>query len=92
MPDQRSEINSVLRERITLIGKIAQANAEHLRLLQLLSGTEILLMKDPKSPELMQTMSDTEIGITNSQTGIEALEAELAELDTRIEITLNKET
>jgi len=63
-----------------------------MRILQLSSGIEVLLMNDHDSPEAKQNKYDIEAKIASSLARLDEYETELAKIDNQIEIALNKET
>lgn len=91
MSDQVNEIDVLFRRRNTLIGNISLKNADHLRMLQLSGGIEVLLLKDDESPNVNQNKSDTDSKIATSLIELSELETELTEIDKQIEFALNKE-
>lgn len=84
-------IGDMVRERVSLIGEISKATADYLRMLQLNSGNEILLMKSPGSTESIDTKIETKRKTTSIQACIKELEASLEQLDRDIESTLAEE-
>lgn len=91
MSDQMNDIDNLFRLRTNLVSEISQTNAEHMRILQLSSGIEVLLMNDHESTEAIQNKSDVEAKISSSLARLEKFEAELAKIDSQIEMALNKE-
>ncbi|ASJ74858.1 hypothetical protein [Granulosicoccus antarcticus] len=91
MTGESNTIESLMLQRAELIGKLSQATAEHMRILRVSSGIDVLLMKQPQSPEDIKSKSETEARITNSQSHVDMLEASLAVIDNNIETTLNSE-
>jgi len=91
MSDQRHDIDNLFRQRTNLVREISQNNAEHMRILQLSSGIEVLLMNDNDSPEAIQNKSDIEAKIASSLARLNEFEAELAKIDSQIEMALKKE-
>lgn len=91
MSDQLKDIDNLFRQRTNLVREISQSNAEHMRILQLSSGIEVLLMNDNKSPEAIQNKSDIEAKIASSSARLDEFEAELAKIDSQIEIALKEE-
>ena len=91
MSDQLKDIDNLFRQRTNRVREISQSNAEHMRILQLSSGIEVLLMNDNKSPEAIQNKSDIEAKIASSSARLDEFEAELAKIDSQIEIALKEE-
>ncbi len=91
MSDKRSDIDNLFRKRTTLVSEISQNNAEHMRILQLSSGIDVLLMNDHDSPEAIKNKSDIEAKLASSLARLNEFEAELAKIDNQIEVALNKE-
>lgn len=92
MTNHSSIFDKMLYKRTVLICKLSQKNAEHLRLLQLINGAELLLMKDPNSTDEVHVKSDATSKIVNCLAYIAELETEVAEHDKQIEIILNQGT
>lgn len=91
MSDQLKNIDNLFRQRTNLVREISQSNAEHMRILQLSSGIDVLLMNDNNSPEAIQNKSDIEAKIASSTARLDKFEAELAKIDSQIEIALKEE-
>ena len=91
MSDQVNDIDNLFRKRTTLVGEISQNNAEHMRILQLSSGIDVLLMNDHDSPDTIKNKSEIDAKIASSLARLDKFEAELAKIDKQIEIALNKE-
>jgi len=62
-----------------------------MRILQLSSGIDVLLMNDHDSSEAIQNKSDVEAKIASSQARLVEFEAQLEKIDNQIEIALQKE-
>lgn len=91
MSGQASVIESLMQRRIALVGRLSQANAEHLRTLQLSSGIDILRMKESELPETSQSKLEADINIASSLVAIDKLEFDLTQVDKLIEDALNEE-
>ncbi len=91
MSGRPDAIESLLIQRLELVGKLSQATAEHMRILQMSRGIDVLLMKQPESPETCQNRSETDNSIADSQAAIDSLESSLAVIDKSIESIMNTE-
>lgn len=91
MSDESKGIDKLLIKRTELVGELSLATAEHLRMLQMSSGIDVLLMKQPQSAEGLDSKFETDTRISNSQSRIEALEISLAAVDSDIAESLNSE-
>ena len=91
MTSESSSTENLILQRIELIGKLSQATAEHLRILQAGSGLDFLLMQQPQSQAFKDEKAEAENKIASNQRFINELESELALIDKRIESTLNAE-
>ena len=69
---------------MVLIDLLSRANAEHLRILQLNSGYDILLMKDAESTDVTNCQTKAEASLGATQACIDALEKDVAEIDAKI--------
>lgn len=91
MAGQSSAIEILIKKRIALVGKLSQANAEHLRTLQMSSGIDILRMKESESTETAQSKLEADINIASSLVVIDKLEFDLTQVDKQIEEVLDEE-
>ncbi|WP_372580259.1 hypothetical protein [Ruegeria hyattellae] len=85
MSGQSAEITDLFHEWMLLVSTLSQANAEHLRILQLRSGFDILLMKNSDATDVIDSQRESEVNLGASQARIEKLENAVAELDAKIE-------
>ena len=81
MPGQSEEIANLFEKRMLLVDLLSRANAEHLRILQLNGGFDILLMKDTESTEVTNCQNKAEASLGATQACIDALENDVAKID-----------
>lgn len=91
MSSQSDAIPRLFEKRMQAIRAIAKENSEMLRLLQQLSGQEILTMKDPESQVATDDRTATEADVAECKARIGALESELSRIDEEIEAAQKKE-
>lgn len=95
MTGQSRGLDDILKDRITTIQAIAQANTEQLRLNQKASGLMVLDMKDARdgvedhAHEDAQMQTDASLA-ANSET-ITRLEAKLSALDEELEAAMKEQ-
>lgn len=91
MPGQSTDIAGLFEKRMQVIGKISQETAEHMRLLQLSSGAQVLLMKASEAEAGDAAQQDAEAQLEACQHRLDALELELAGVDEQIATATQKE-
>ena len=84
MTGQPEEIAKLFKKRMVLVDMISRATAEHLRVLQLNSGFDILRMKDADSTDVTNCQTKAEASLGATQACIDALEKDVAEIDAKI--------
>lgn len=91
MPGQSDDIPILFERRMQLINELSKENAGYLRLLQLRSGQEVLMMKDPDSKETTESQVATEVEFEGCQARIDDLQLKLSRIDEQIEAAAKKE-
>lgn len=86
MSDQGRTEKDVLMKRLETIRTISDVTAEHLRLMQKLSGMQVLDMTQENDPVVAREMGQTENALETCQEKIKALEQRLAQLDEELEV------
>ena len=91
MPGQSDGVPRLFENRMQAINAIAKENSEMLRLLQRLSGQDVLMMKDPESQETSDEHDAIEAEVAECKTRIDELEAELTRIDEQMEAAAKEE-
>lgn len=91
MPGQSNDMARLFESRMQVISALSKENAEMLRILQLRSGHDILMMKDPESSETDIGQDAAEDEMKACKARIDALEAQLAGIDQQIETAATTE-
>ena len=84
MTGQSEDVAQLFQKRMVLVDLLSRANAEHLRILQLNSGFDILLMKDGASDDVTEQQNKAEESLDATRACIDALEKDVAAIDTKI--------
>ena len=84
MSEQNNPFQLLMEERMKVLDNLSQENAKYLRLLQLVSGNDILLMKDPSSEAANASQNDSDEALKKSRERLARLEKEMAEIDEKI--------
>jgi len=90
--DHSSGIESLMKERMALVGELSRANAELMRALQLVSGLDILQMRDSRPSENARSRSEADNRVVVVRRVIDGLESDLMEIDKRMENAMNQES
>ncbi len=91
MSGQSNDVARLFEMRMQVIGRLSQENAEHLRIVQLRSGQDVLSMKSPDAAEINAAQQDAEAQLEACEQRIGKLELELAEIDKEIATAAQKE-
>ncbi len=91
MTGQCEDITKLFEKRMALVCLLSRANAEHLRILQLNSGFDILLMKNSDSTDVADRQNKAEQDLGATQACIDALEKDVAAIDAKIAAATNLE-
>ncbi|MCV3274255.1 hypothetical protein [Roseobacter sinensis] len=85
MAGQSTTLDSLFQERMYLISALSQANADCLRALQTQSGHSILMMMEQRCSSTVEAQGNTNDEVDACRARIDRLEAELSQLDLKIE-------
>ncbi len=91
MSGQSDGVPKLFENRMQVINAIAKENSEMLRLLQRLSGQDVLIMKDPESQKTTDDHGATEAEVAECKTRIDELESKLTRIDEQIEAAAKEE-
>jgi len=91
MASQSNPFEALLQKRMELLMKIAEANANHLRLQQIKSGKDFILMMEPNGDPSEEPQEDTEAALDVNLIRLEALDQRMARIDQEIANAAGKE-
>ncbi len=91
MTGQSEDVAQLFEKRMVLVDLLSRANAEQLRILQLNSGFDILMMKDGPSDDVTDQQNKAEESLDATRACIEALEQDVAAIDAKIAAATNLE-
>lgn len=85
MSGQFNKLEALFQQRMAVISALSQANADCLRALQMHAGNDILLMTQSPGQTVVTAQNETNAEIEACNARIEALEADLSQIDLKIE-------
>lgn len=91
MASQSNPFEALLQKRMELLMKIAEANANHLRLQQKKSGNDFLLMMEPNGDQSKTPQDDTDAALDVNLIRLESLDQRMARIDQEIANAAGKE-